>query len=111
VCSIAESTSHAIQIHARVCDSAAILFINETTEIFKKTVLSHEALRNHEEDVTHLHEFDAKTVLQQCALSFDASLNQIFVALSNEERLFILSRFFREDSTTIIKLIIDKDIT
>lgn len=111
VSNISEPTSDTIQIHARACDPAAILFTSGTTGVPKGVILSHEALRNHEESVTNLHGFGAEAVLQQSALSFDLSLNQIFIALVNGGRLVILPRSFRGDPNRIVKVIIDKGIT
>ena len=74
-------------------------------------ILSHSGLKNHAEGVASTRGVASEIVLQQSAFSFDLSLFQTLLALSNGGRLVIVPREHRRDPEAIASIITQEKIT
>ncbi|KAJ5427409.1 lovastatin nonaketide synthase [Penicillium cf. griseofulvum] len=90
---------------------AVILYTSGSTGTPKGVVITHSSIRNVIEVLTKQFNLDAEVVLQQSALTFDLSLNQIFVALTNGGTLHVVDQSQRGDAMEIARLIKKADIT
>ena len=81
------------------------------TGVPKGVILSHSGLRNHAEGIASKRGGTAETVLQQSAFSFDLSLFQTLLALSNGGSLVIVPRRLRGDPVAITSIIAEEKIT
>ena len=95
----------------KASDPIAILYTSGTTGTPKGVILSHSGLRNQVEGVARIHHSGAETVLQQSAISFDLSLDQVMTALCNGGTLVIAPRSIRGDSVALTKVISKEQIT
>ncbi|EME40768.1 hybrid polyketide synthetase [Dothistroma septosporum NZE10] len=84
---------------------AVILFTSGSTGTPKGVVLSHSALRNTIEGLVQHYDIGAERVLQQSAYSFDFSLDQILVALTNGGSVYVASKEERMDPVAIANII------
>ena len=91
--------------------AAVILFTSGTTGVPKGIMLKHSSLVNAVEGVTKQFGLSREVVLQQTALSFDMSLDEMFVALCNGGTLVVVGKSLRGDSHAIMKLIASECIT
>lgn len=98
-------------VMAQPSDVAVILYTSGTTGIPKGIKLSHSGLRNQIEGVIKVYNFGPETILQQSALGFDLTLDQIFTALGNGGSLVVAPRSLRGDSIAIARLIVQEKIT
>ncbi|KAL8787508.1 MAG: hypothetical protein Q9213_002166 [Squamulea squamosa] len=111
VTKILNSSLASTPIVAKAIDPIAILYTSCTTGIPKGVVLSHSGLRNQVEGVTKTYHIGAETILQQTALSFDLSLDQVMTGLCNGGTLVIAPRSIRGDSAALTDLIAKEEIT
>ena len=111
VSTISDTTTRTPPIVAKGNDPIAILYTSGTTGIPKGVVLSHSGLRNQIEGVMKIYGFGAETVLQQTALSFDLSLDQVMTALCNGGTLVIAPKAIRGDSVALTEVIAREQIT
>ncbi|KKK24446.1 hypothetical protein ARAM_006066 [Aspergillus rambellii] len=91
--------------------NAVILYTSGSTGVPKGVILRHANIRNVVEATTKRFSLGAETVLQQSALTFDLSINQIFVALANGGTLYIVPQSKRGDAVEITKMIEAEHIT
>ncbi|KAL9044910.1 MAG: hypothetical protein Q9214_001987 [Letrouitia sp. 1 TL-2023] len=111
VSSISVTTPASTPVLAKAADPIAILYTSGTTGIPKGVVLSHSGLRNQVEMVTKIYRYGPETVLQQTALSFDLSLDQVMAALCNGGTLVIAPRAIRGDSVALAAVIAKERIS
>ncbi|KAL2819623.1 lovastatin nonaketide synthase [Aspergillus cavernicola] len=90
---------------------AVILYTSGSTGTPKGVILPHSVIRNVIEVLTKQYNLGAEVVLQQSALTFDLSLNQIFVALANGGTLHVVGQTKRGDAVEITRLIEKEGIT
>ncbi|KAH1492661.1 hypothetical protein KXX52_004018 [Aspergillus fumigatus] len=90
---------------------AVILYTSGSTGTPKGVILTHSAIRNVVEMLTRQFQLGAEVVLQQSALTFDLSLNQIFVALANGGTLRLVEQSKRGDAVEITRLMNEAGIT
>lgn len=111
VSSVSNTGIRTTPVIPKASDPIAILYTSGTTGIPKGVILSHSSLRNQVEGVAKVHHFGAETVLQQSAISFDLSLDQVMAALCNGGTLVIAQRSIRGDSVALTKVIAKERIT
>ncbi|KAL4915248.1 hypothetical protein BDW62DRAFT_203848 [Aspergillus aurantiobrunneus] len=90
---------------------SVILYSSGTTGKPKGYQLSHANLQNQLEGFTSHCKLDGPTVLQQGAMTFDISLEQMLAALTTGGRVVVAPRAVRVDPTALAKAIVDEDIT
>ncbi|KAL5357558.1 putative hybrid PKS/NRPS enzyme EqiS-like protein, partial [Aspergillus floccosus] len=90
---------------------AVILYTSGSTGTPKGVILTHSAIKNVVEMLTKQYQLGAEVVLQQSALTFDLSLNQIFVALANGGTLHLVDQSKRGDAVEVARLIKEAGIT
>ncbi|BCS29676.1 putative hybrid PKS-NRPS biosynthetic cluster [Aspergillus puulaauensis] len=88
-----------------------ILYTSGTTGRPKGIQLRNSSLRNEVEGYTTRWRLGAETVLQQGAMTFNHSLDQMLVGLCNGGRVVVVSRSLRGDPVSLTKLIVDEKIT
>lgn len=99
-------------IRAEPHATAAILYTSGSTGRPKGIPLSHEGLRNNVENASRIFEVSSNdVVLQQTAFSFDFSLWQIFLALTNGGSLVVVPDQLRRDAVSIAELINNSHVT
>lgn len=111
VSTLSEMRTRTTPIIPKASDPIAILHTSGSTGIPKGVILSHSSLRNQVEGVARVYHFGAETVLQQTAISFDLSLDQVMTALCNGGTLVIAQRSIRGDSVALTKVIAEEQIT
>lgn len=90
---------------------AAILYTSGTTGRPKGIQLRHSSLRSQVEGYLHHWQIGQEVVLQQGAMTFNHSLDQILVALCNGGRLVVATRSLRGDPVSLTRLIVAEQIT
>ncbi|KAK1140467.1 putative Hybrid PKS-NRPS biosynthetic cluster [Aspergillus melleus] len=90
---------------------AVILYTSGSTGTPKGVILRHSAIRNVIVGLTTRFNIAAEMVLQQSALTFDLSLNQIFIALANGGTLHIIDQAKMDNTIDIPRLIKEEGIT
>ena len=110
---ITTSDSTTVPNQARPNSVAAILYTSGSTGVPKGIVMKHETFRNNIEVMTTKSYFrEALDVtLQQSSYSFDMSLSQTFITLSNGGALHIVPKDLRGDPTAISSIIATQGIT
>ncbi|OJJ08105.1 hypothetical protein ASPVEDRAFT_143764 [Aspergillus versicolor CBS 583.65] len=88
-----------------------ILYTSGTTGRPKGIQLRHSSLRNEVEGYTKRWQLGAETALQQGAMTFNHSLDQMLVGLCNGGRVIVVSRSLRGDPVSLTKLIVDEQVT
>jgi hybrid polyketide synthase/nonribosomal peptide synthetase ACE1 len=90
---------------------AAILYSSGSTGRPKGIQLGHLGLVNNMEGLCMRWKVGAETVLQQGAMTFDHSLDQLLVGLSNGGRLIVVPRSMRGDPSSLSKLMVEEKVT
>ncbi|KAL4757023.1 uncharacterized protein BDW70DRAFT_171762 [Aspergillus foveolatus] len=91
--------------------NAVILYTSGSTGTPKGVMLTHSGIRNVVEGLASQFDLGAETVLQQSALTFDLSLNQIFVPLTRGGTLFVVPQSKRGDAVEIAQIVKDEGVT
>lgn len=108
------ATAATMVINAAKADSvAALLYTSGSTGIPKGIVMKHASFRNNIEIVTGKMDLreGQEITLQQSSLSFDMSVFQVFMALSNGGAVNVVSKHLRADPLAISSIIASQGIT
>ncbi|RAQ54773.1 polyketide synthase [Aspergillus flavus] len=90
---------------------AAVLYTSGSTGKPKGILLRHSSIRNQVEGYTRRWELGPEVVLQQGAMTFNHSLDQILTGLCTAGRVVVATRDIRGDPVSLTKLIGDEQIT
>ncbi|GES57118.1 Nonribosomal peptide synthetase 14 [Aspergillus terreus] len=90
---------------------SVILYSSGTTGRPKGIRLSHANLQNQLEGFTSHCELNGPTILQQGAMTFDISLEQILTGLTTGGRVIVASSTVRLDPSAVASAIVSEDIT
>ncbi|PIG81412.1 polyketide synthase [Aspergillus arachidicola] len=90
---------------------AAVLYTSGSTGKPKGILLRHSSIRNQVEGYTRRWELGPEIVLQQGAMTFNHSLDQILTGLCTAGRVVVATRDIRGDPVSLTKLIGDEQIT
>ena len=98
---------------AKADSVAVIAYTSGSTGVPKGIVMKHHTFRNNIESSTEKWYFreGKEVLLQQSSYSFDMSLSQTFLALSNGGTLHVVPKRFRGDPTAISSIIANQGIT
>jgi hybrid polyketide synthase/nonribosomal peptide synthetase ACE1 len=99
-------------ILARAGDQAAFYYTSGSTGAPKGIPLTNEGIFNHMEGMSdRLKVSPSDVMLQQTAFSFDFSLWQILIALTNAASIVIVPDHLRRDAVGIVDLIVKSNVT
>jgi hybrid polyketide synthase/nonribosomal peptide synthetase ACE1 len=90
---------------------AAVLYTSGTTGKPKGILLRHSSLRNQVEGYVRRWKLGPETILQQGAMTFNHSLDQMLTGLCNGGRLVVACKAVRGDPVSLTKLIVGEGIT
>lgn len=90
---------------------AVILYTSGSTGRPKGIQLRHSSLRNQVEGYTTRWQLHEEVVLQQGAMTFNHSLDQMMTGLTTGGRVIVVSRSMRGDPLSLTRLVADEDIT
>ncbi|ORY17104.1 hypothetical protein BCR34DRAFT_634445 [Clohesyomyces aquaticus] len=97
--------------HARPSRPALIMYTSGSTGTPKGIVITHANLCRKMEDTINVFGLRAEHVLQQTPLTFDASIWEVFMAISNGGTLIIADQSLRGDALGLTELIRKENVT
>ena len=108
---VAATPSARVSNSAQSDSPAAILYTSGSTGTPKGIIIRHSSIRNEMEGYTKTWKLGAERVLQQSALTFDFSVDQIFTGLVNGGMVYIVPGSKRGDPLSITEIIKQHSIT
>jgi hybrid polyketide synthase/nonribosomal peptide synthetase ACE1 len=111
VSSLPNAASSHITICAKSDSPAAILYTSGSTGTPKGIIVTHAGLRNEIEGYTKSQGLGAELVLQQSAMTFNHSSDQMYTGLVNGGTVYVVPSSQRGDPLSITKIILEQGIT
>lgn len=111
VSSLGQNASTCISNRAESNSPAAILYTSGSTGTPKGIVVTHAGLRNEIEGYTKTWGLKAERVLQQSAMTFNHSSDQIYTGLVNGGMVYVVPAEQRGDPLSITKILQEQAIT